>query len=108
MTEEANKTRFRIFMWDQTIGYFLRYIWNLEILKAVLFILLSFLIFLDVRLRYIFLILLCLAVIAVYEIIKYYKSGEFMHNYRKYKYPDYKRATKIFKREAELNTEEGK
>lgn len=103
--EEAKKYRIKAFLWDQFVRpvYVLM---NVQQLKGILLALLILSITLLDSKNLFWVTSIILVFIFSYEIYKYYKSGEFMHNYRKYKYTDYKRATKAFKREVkkDLNT----
>lgn len=99
--EQAKTTRFKIFMWDQFIRplYLLLNIHQLQALLLALLIL-NFVTWKSILAFWI--LTISLAVIFLAQIIQYYKSGEFMHNYRKYKsdvgqYKDYRKTTKILK-----------
>ena len=102
---EARKYRIKAFLWDQFVlpVYLLL---NMQQLKGILLasLILSITVFNSQGIFWVTSALLVF--IFSYEIYRYYKSGEFMHNYRKYKYTDYKKATKAFKRETkkDLNT----
>lgn len=100
--ENGKLLRFKIFLWDQ----FIRPIYalsNINIIKITLLVLLFVFIIVNAPIGSVYIVGVMLLVIFIYEIIKYYKSGEFIGNYRKYKYPEYKRATKIFKKENNEN-----
>lgn len=103
--EEGKKTRFKIFLWDQFIlpFYLLLNLYQLQALLIALIILNS-LIWQNILAFYV--LVISLGIVFLYQIVKYYKSGEFMHNYRKYKsekgeYGDYRKAIKTFKKEKE-------
>lgn len=105
--KEAKKTRFRIFLWDQFIlpFYLLLNLYQLQALLIAL-IISNFVVWKNVT--FFWVLVLSLGIIFIYQIIKYYKSGEFMHNYRKYKsergeYKDYRKVAKILKKEKESN-----
>ena len=101
--EEPQKSRFKIFLWDQFIRpfYLLLNLFQLQALLLACFIL-NLLIWKNVTLFWI--VILLLGTIFIYQNIKYYQSGEFIHNYRKFKsergeYKDYRKLTKILKKE---------
>lgn len=101
--EEAKSARLKIFLWDQLVRPVLLLL-NIHQLQLLLLALLflNLAVWKDVLAFFILLVLL--AIIFFYEIYKYYKSGEFIHNYRKYKsdkgqYSDYRKLTKELKQE---------
>ena len=101
--EQAKTVRLKIFLWDQLIRpvYLLLNIHQLQALLLALLIL-NFVVWKSIWGFWV--LSLLLAVIFIYQITQYYKSGEFMHNYRKYKsdkgeYADYRKATKILKKD---------
>jgi hypothetical protein len=96
--KEARRYRIKAFLWDQLIRP-LYALASTSILKAVLLVFLIVSIIVELSPIIVYPVGVLLLVIYVYDIYKYWKSGEFMHNYRKYKFPDYKKATKAFKRE---------
>jgi hypothetical protein len=101
--EEAKKSRLKIFLWDQLVRpvYLLLNIHQLQALLIAILILniavwKNFVVF--------WVLAIALLVIFTYQIFKYYQSGEFIYNYRKYKsdkgkYSDYRKLTKILKKE---------
>lgn len=101
--EEIKKARFKIFLWDQFIlpVYLLLNIHQLQALLLALLIL-NFIIWKNIL--FFWFLVITLGIIFIYQTIKYYKSGEFVYNYRKYKsekgeYKDYRKLTKILKKE---------
>lgn len=87
------KYNIKAFAWDQLI----RPITNSEFLRLVFLIMIfvSIIIFKSTSLFFIFIILTL--IVSIYDLIKYYQSGEYKDNYRKYKYPDYRKAMKELK-----------
>jgi hypothetical protein len=93
--------RFKIFLWDQFIRpiYLLLNIHQAQAILLALLIL-NFLIWKSITAFWI--LFFALGTIFAYQIYKYYKSGEFIHNYRKYKsekgkYGDYRKFVKKLK-----------
>lgn len=109
--EPAQKSRFKIFLWDQFIRpiYLLLNVHQLQALLLAL-LMINFVVWKNI---YAFWVLsISLILIFFYQIYKYYKSGEFIHHYRDYKsergkYKDYRKLTKELKRENESNLIEG-
>lgn len=90
--DETQTLRLKAFLWDQFVFRVYKF-FNLQNAKGVLWGLLL----ISTISKYgvlSFFLLLALFLISVHEIIKYYKSGEYMKNYRDYKYPDYRKAIK--------------
>ena len=102
--KEARRYRIKAFLWDQLIRP-IHIMGSSSILKIFLLVFLFVAIIIQLNIIVVYTIGLILLLIFFYEIYKYYQSGEFMHNYRKYKYPDYKKATKVFKKEAKTETQ---
>jgi len=101
--EEAKKSRLKIFLWDQLVRpiYLLLNLYQLQAILIAL-IIVNFVVWKSVWAFYIMAALL--AVVFVYQIVKYYQSGEFIHNYRKYKsdrgeYTDFRKLAKTLKKE---------
>jgi len=88
--------RFKIFLWDQFIRP-LKSILTLNNLQALALslIILNFVIWRSITVFWIFLIIALF--ISLKELIRYWRSGEFMYNYRKEKYPEYKKIIKEIK-----------
>ena len=103
-TKEANKYRIKAFLWDQLIRP-LYALASTSIVKAALLVFLIVSIIVELSPIIVYTTGAVLLIIFVYDIYKYWKSGEFMYNYRKYKFPDYKKATKAFKREARAKSQ---
>lgn len=84
------KYNLKAFMWDQLI----RPVMNSNFLRLVFLIMIfvSIVVFKSVNLFFVFIVLTLL--ISIYELVKYYKSGEYKDNYRKFKYPDYRKTMK--------------
>lgn len=103
--EEAKKHRIKAFLWDQFVRPFYA-LANTGVLKIGLLAFLFVAIVIQLHPAWVYVAGVLLILVFIYELVQYYKSGEFMHNYRKYKYPDYKKATKAFKKEEtkSLNT----
>ena len=94
--DEAEKYKIKAFMWDQFVRpTFL--LFNLHQVKAILLALTIFSVAMKWDISF-WVAVIPLSFIFILEIIRYYKSGEYLYNYRKYKYSDYKKATKVFKR----------
>ena len=95
--------RLRVFLWDQ----FIRPFYSLVSIHQIKALLLALIIvnFFSFKSSGIFWFgIIALGIIFTHEIIKYWKSGEYMSNYREYKYPDYKRTIKQIKKQKHLNT----
>lgn len=108
--EESKKSRLKIFLWDQFIRpiYLLGTIHQLQSLLLALLIL-NFITWKSIIFFWILVILL--AIIFIYQMVKYYQSGEFIANYRKFKsergeYSDYRKLTKVLKKEKERHKQE--
>jgi hypothetical protein len=102
--ERQDKYKVKMFLWDQLVRPFHMFI-NVHQLKPIILALIiaNFVIFKIFILFWGLVILL--GIIFIYEIYKYWKSGEFIHNYRKFKYPEYRKAIKTLKRKSKhLNT----
>lgn len=87
---EEDKIRLKIFFWDQFVRP-LYVFQSLSFLKILLLVLLFFGIAVNFPILIIFIIGSLLGIIFAYELHKYYKSGEFIYNYRKFNYKDYKK-----------------
>ena len=103
--KEAEKYRFKIFLWDQFVRpfYLLLNIHQLQALLLALLIL-NFVTWQNIPTFWV--LSISLLIIFIYQIYKYYQSGEFIHNYRKYKsergeYRDFRKLTKVLKEEQE-------
>ena len=104
--DEAKKYKIKAFLWDQLVRP-IRLLLNIHQLKALLIALtiLSVVVFKSTKLF--FGVIIPLAIIFGYELYQYYKSGEYIHNYRTYKYPEYKKFTKVMKRSSQNEKQEG-
>lgn len=102
---EAERHRLKAFLWDQFIRP-LYALANTSVLKIILLVFIFVGIIIQLHAIFVYIAGVLLLGVFFYDIYKYYKSGQFMHNYRKYKYPEYKKATKAFKKEKtkSLNT----
>lgn len=95
---ELKDYRLRIFLWDQLIRP-IKKIANRNIFQSFL-IALIIINFISFKSLYIFWIsIILVAFISIMDIIKYYKSGEYIKNYRKEKYPEYRKTIKKLKKE---------
>ena len=101
--EEAKSYRLKIFFWDQLIRP-LQLLLNIHQLQAILLalLILNFVVWKSIISFWI--LAIALGIIFIYQIVQYYKSGEFIYNYRKYKsekgkYHDYRKVTKVLKKE---------
>jgi len=95
--------KLKMFLWDQFLRPF-NSLTELHQLKSVLLALtiVDILIIRSLLLLWIF--ISCFALIIIFDIYKYWKSGEYVYNYRKYKYPMYKKAiNEIKKKPKDLN-----
>lgn len=95
--------RVRIFLWDQLVRP-LYLIFSTHQLKPILLslMIINFIIFKSST--SFFVLSFLLAIIFSYELYNYWKSGEFMKNYREYKYPEYREAIKKIKESKHLNS----
>ena len=91
--EEVNKFRIKAFLWDLFILPIYSF-FTTEQLRSIMIaiLIINIFIFKSAIIFYIFIILVIIT--ATLDLIRYYKSGEFIHNYRKYKYGDWKKAIK--------------
>ncbi len=100
-TNQINPTRVRIFLWDQFIRPFYT-LTNMSSITIIVFILLGISIFMD-KIIITWILFIILLIITILGLIRYYKSGEYMHHFRTYKsekgqYSDYRKVIKEFKR----------
>ncbi|MEK6878160.1 MAG: hypothetical protein AABY22_01055 [Nanoarchaeota archaeon] len=87
--KNENKYLLKAFLWDQFIRPFYAFL-NINALIFIFLIILAYSI-LILKSKLLFIISLLIILVAIIlDTIKYYKSGEFMYNYRKYKYPGYR------------------
>lgn len=108
--EEAKSARMKIFLWDQFVRP-IRLLFNIHILQALLLALLILNIVVWRNMWAFAFLVISLGIIFFVQIFEYYKSGEFMHNYRKYKsergeYGDYRKLTKVLKKSKEEKIKE--
>lgn len=91
------KYKLKAFLWDQFILP-LYSIFKLEQLMAIIIAVLV-LNFISFKSSILFLISsILLIAMSIFDIVKYYKSGEFLKNYREHKYPEYRKAIKDIRR----------
>lgn len=102
------KYNIKAFLWDQIVRP-IRIVFNANFMR-LLFLAMIFISIIILKSTVMFVIFLISTLITyVYELIKYYKSGEYKANYRKYRYPDYKKAIKEMKKSKnQTHTELGK
>jgi len=94
---EPNNYKIKIFLWDQFIRpiYILINLYNLQAIILAMIIIN----FITYKSLVAFWILIILAlIISLFDIVKYWKSGEFIYNYRSYKYPGYRKIIKELKK----------
>lgn len=101
--KEAEQYRIKAFLWDQLVRPMYA-IASASILKIFLLVFLFVAIIIKLHAIFVYITGAMLLVIFIYDICKYYKSGEFMYNYRKFKFPEYRKAVKSFKKEEKEET----
>lgn len=99
---QSKSVRFKIFLWDQFIRPVYT-LFDLDFIKTLLTALIVILLIIGSPIDYVIITAVGLFILSLVGLIRYYKSGDFVANYRKYKYPKYKKATKVFKKESRLN-----
>lgn len=96
--DSSFKFRLKVFLWDQFILPFYL-IFTMEQLRSI-FIAILIVNFVTLKSFIIFISSTCFILFtSILDVFKYWKSGEFMHNYRKYKYGDYRKVAKEFKKQ---------
>lgn len=101
--EESKKARLKIFLWDLFIRPIVVFV-NIHQIKAILISIIFILIIIFKQDKIPLILLGILTIIYIYELFKYYKSGEFMYQYRAYKsgknrYGDYRKVMKQIRKE---------
>lgn len=96
--DEEKKYKIKAFLWDQIVRPIYSF-FNLSQLSSLILAILI-LNFITIKSLIVFIVLIVLLIIfSIIDIIGYYKSGKFMDNYRKYKYPEYKAVIKKIRQE---------
>jgi hypothetical protein len=100
--DPEKKYKIKAFLWD----LFIRPIYTLFDLSQINSIVVGFLIFnvLVLKSELLYWILAVLLIIfLIIDLVKYYKSGKYVDNLRKHKYPEYRAAIKKVRAEKKLN-----
>jgi len=84
-----NKYKIKAFLWDQFVRP-ISMLFNSNFLKFFLVIFMAYLIITKRNIILFFISAIILLITILFDIVKYYRSGEFIYNYRKYKYPQYR------------------
>lgn len=96
---DKNWTKFKIFMWDQLIRPFKTF-GDTGFIKIFILLLIFASLVLNYSKYITFTLFLLLFIIFIRELVNYTKSGEYIHNYRKYKgYPETRKEIKKLRKE---------
>ena len=95
-----DKFRLKVFLWDQFVRPAYAF-FNLPHLNVILIALLIVNFVIIKSVPFFWILIVIWAGIVGYEVRQYWKSGEYMHNYRKHNYPGYRKSIKQIKKEQE-------